>query len=68
MVATRRTQRRASKSIARIGRALTQAKKHHRQAQNTVKKIKSIHRTAKGELKGGAKGLRRTANKGMKRK
>jgi len=59
MVATRRTQRRANKTIARIGKALTQAKKHHRQAQNTVKKIKSIHQTAKVELKAGVKGLRK---------
>jgi len=63
MPATRRTQRRAHKTIARIGKALTQAKKHHRQATKTVAKIKGLHRTAKGELKGGAKGLRRTTKK-----
>lgn len=58
MVATRRTQRRAHKSIARIGKMLHMAKKHHRQATKTVTKIKSLHATAKGDLKK-AKGMRR---------
>jgi F0F1-type ATP synthase membrane subunit b/b' len=65
MVAIRKTQRRANKTIARIGKALTQAKKHHRQTQNTVKKIKAIHETAKVELKAGVKGIRKTAKNGM---
>lgn len=64
MPATRKTQRRATKTIGRIGRALKKAKKHRRQAQNTVKKIKSLHRTAKKDIRSTKKGMtRKTARK-----
>jgi hypothetical protein len=51
MVALRKAERRAHKSIGRIAHVLRKAKKHHHQAKKSVAAIKKIHAQAKTDLK-----------------
>jgi len=51
MVALRKAERRTHKTIAKIGRVLKKAHKHHRQAKKSVVAIKKIHAQAKTDLK-----------------
>ena len=59
MPAIKKNTRQAHKTVARIGKILTKAKKHHDQAKKSVKQIKKAHGEAKKHVTSTKKGMRR---------